>query len=107
MTILGGDDSESSGQMGDVGIGTTTPTEKLHVEGTIKATKLKLGSQTLTETVLNLLLTQLYITTVQFPPPMHLHSASGQKKKVILKHRTMETRVNGDLEVEQVTLATL
>ena len=39
--------------MGDVGIGTTSPTGKLHVVGTIKATDLKLGGATLTEAMIS------------------------------------------------------
>ena len=39
--------------LGYVGIGTTTPTEKLEVEGSIKATELKVGSTTLTADMLS------------------------------------------------------
>ena len=55
MTIRGGTDvggTDALGTIGDVGIGTESPTEKLEVNGTIKATKFKLGSATLTEAMI-------------------------------------------------------
>ena len=53
MTIKGGSAvAPLIGTIGDVGIGTESPTEKLEVNGTIKATELILGSATLTENML-------------------------------------------------------
>ena len=53
MTIKGGSAvAPLIGTIGDVGIGTESPTEKLEVNGTIKATELKVGSETLTEDML-------------------------------------------------------
>ena len=54
MTIKGGSAvAPLIGTIGDVGIGTESPTEKLEVNGTIKATDLKLGGATLTEAMIS------------------------------------------------------
>ena len=74
MTIKGGSAvAPLIGTIGDVGIGTESPTEKLEVNGTIKATELKVGSETLTESMLGklseLTTTALYtlLTTITRP----------------------------------------